>query len=215
MSKRACEPILKPHVVVLALASLGGGERWVDTEDIAVRARQLAPEAFSWRKYPEQVDLDGVRVALYDAAKERFGHLVTGSVRSGWSLTPAGVEWVKRQGPSVERLLGGRVGSWRRDERRAETRKRALERARVRRLAAWRLWEAGRPVSQRQAAEVFRVDSETPRRQIHLKVQRMTELLGEDPSVGAFVRQMAVVVTGPTRLTKRVRRKGGQRDRRD
>lgn len=201
------DAVLKPHVVVLALASLGGAERWVDTEDVAVRARELAPAAFSWRKYPEQIDLDGVRVALYDAAKESYGHLVEGSVRSGWSLTPAGVEWAKREGPLVERRLARRTGPRRRDEQRSETRKHALERGRIRKLAAWRLWEGRHPVEPRQAEAVFRVDSETPRHEVHLKVQRLVELLGADPSVGSFIHEMAALVTGPTWVAQR-RNKG-------
>ncbi len=207
MRRGKVDAVLKPHVVVLALAELGGAGRWVDTEDVAVRARELAPEAFSWRKYPEQIDLDGVRVALHDAAKPRYGGLVEGSVRSGWSLTLAGVEWVKHEGPSVQRRLTRRSAPARRDEQRAETRKRALERGRIRRLVAWRLWEAGRAVDLRQAEAVFRVDSETPRRDIHLKVQRMVELLGEDPSVGPFVHAMARAVAGPAKPSRRRRTK--------
>lgn len=185
----------KPHVAVLALADLGGAERWVDTEDIAVRARELAPEAFSWRKYPDQIDLDGVRVALYDAAKPTYGKLVEGSVRTGWSLSPAGVEWGRRNGRSVRRSLGTREPA-RRDEQRAETRKRALERGRIRRLVAWKAWSAGLVVDRRQAAAVFRIDSETPGREVHLKLQRMIDLLGEDPELGQFVGEMARIVRG-------------------
>lgn len=200
--------IRKPHVVVLALADLQGARRWVDTEDIAVRARDLAPGAFSWRKYPEQIDLDGVRVALHDAAKPRYGLLVEGSVRTGWSLTLAGVEWVKTDGRAIRARLAGASSPGRRDELRVETRKRALERGRIRRLAGWRLWTAGRPVGQRQAQAVFRIDSETPARDVHLKVQRIIDLLGEDASVGPFVHEMARITAG--RSTPE-RRRGGSR----
>jgi len=191
------EGVRKPHVVALALAELGGAGRWIDTEDIAVRARELAPEAFSWRKYPEQIDLDGVRVALHDAGKPRYGSLVEGSVKTGWSLTLAGVEWAKEHGASIRRALTGRARPARRDELRVETRKRALERGRIKRLVAWRLWEAGLAVEPHQAEAVFRVDSETPRRDVHLKVQRMIDLLADDPTVGSFVRDMAELVSGP------------------
>lgn len=203
--------IRKPHVVVLALAELGGAERWVDTEDIAVRARALAPSAFSWRKYPDQIDLDGVRVALHDAAKARYGGLVRGSVRSGWSLTPAGVEWAKSDGLAIRGRLSPAMVPRRRDDQRSETKKRALERGRVKRLTAWRLWQAGRRIAPRQAAAVFRVDSETPARDVHLKVQRMMEILGDDPDVGGFVRQMAALTTGERRAgrTNRGRRGAG------
>ncbi len=197
--------VRKWQVVVLALADLRGARSWVDTEDIAMRARELAPAAFSWRKYPEQIDLDGVRVALTDAAKAANGHLVEGSVRSGWSLTLGGVRWVKANGRGLRRRLGSRVPA-RRDEQRAETRKRALERGRVRRLLAWQAWTTGREVGFRQAQAVFRVDSETPQRDVHLKVQRMLELLGEDPDVGAFVGEMAEIVMGPPRRPSRSRR---------
>jgi hypothetical protein len=203
--------VSKPHVVVLALADVGGAGRWVDTEDIAVRARELAPAAFSWRKYAEQIDLDGVRVALYDAAKERWGRLVEGSVRSGWSLTAAGVAWVRAEGVLVRARLAGAAEPARRDEQRAETRKRALERGRIRQLEAWRLWEAGRRIGRRQAEAVFRVDSDTPRRDIHLKVQRMTALLGEDPAMGPFVREMASLVAEQTDGKRGLERRAGAR----
>ncbi len=204
--------VRRPHVVVLALAELGGAGRWVDTEDIAVRANQLAPGAFTWRKYPEQIDLDGVRVALHDAAKDRYGHLVEGSVRSGWSLTLAGVEWVKTEGVAIRRHLTRRTGPVRRDEQRVETKKRALERGRIRRLAAWRLWEERRPIARHQAEAVFRIDSETPERDIHIKVHRMVALLGDDTLFGPFVRDMAARVIRETQTARReTKRRGGSR----
>jgi len=183
----------KPEVVLLALADLGGARKRVDTEDVAIRARELAPEAFSWRKYPEHVDLDGVRVALHDAAKASFGSLLEGSVQLGWSLTPAGVEWVKKNRRRLRAHLVRKRPS-RRDEQRAETRKRALERGRIRRSGAWRLWTGGLVVPGAEARAVFRIDSETPRRDVHLKVQRIAELLGEDPDLGAFVAAMGHLV---------------------
>jgi hypothetical protein len=204
--------VRKPHVAVLALADLGGARMWVDTEDIAMRARELAPTAFSWRKYPDQIDLDGVRVALHDAAKPAYGRLVEGSVRTGWSLTLQGVRWVKGSGRTVRSRLVTRSPA-RRDEQRVETRKRALERGRIRRLVVWQAWTSGLPVELRQAQGVFRVDSETPKRDVHLKVQRIVELLGEDPDVGPFVGAMADIVLGIRRRTPPARRAkpGGRR----
>lgn len=204
------QPARKAHVVVLALADLGGAGRWVDTEDVAVRARELAPQAFSWRKYPEQIDLDGTRVALHDAAKLSYGQLVEGSVRTGWSLTIVGVDWVKKNGAAVRDQLAGASGPERRDQYRVETRKRALERGRIKRLTAWRLWSAGRPIGERHASAVFRVDSETPPRDVHLKVQRMLELLSGDPAVGHFILEMARLVThGRGGVRERSRGRGG------
>src|SRR6476659_8785306 len=88
----------KVEVIVLALNDAGGRTGSVDTEDVAVFAHRLAPSAFSWRKYPEQINLDSVRVTLTDAAKEKYGRLVAGSLRDGWHLTPAGASWIEAEG---------------------------------------------------------------------------------------------------------------------
>ena len=37
---------------------LGGETRRVDTEDIAVKANELAPGRFAWKKYPDQINLE-------------------------------------------------------------------------------------------------------------------------------------------------------------
>src|SRR6266550_293762 len=74
----------------------GGATKLVHTEDLAVRAFQLAPQRFCWRKYPERIDLDIARVSLTDAAKDKNGALVQGSKDSGWSLTQAGTQWVEQ-----------------------------------------------------------------------------------------------------------------------
>ena len=81
----------KVEVVLLALANLGAESEPVDTEDVAMEAYRLAPEAFSWRRYPEQVDLDSVRVTLFDACKTKYGERAGGSVRRGWHLTANGL----------------------------------------------------------------------------------------------------------------------------
>jgi hypothetical protein len=77
-------------VVVVALSLLGGDRHQVDTEDIAVRAQEIAPGRFVWRKYPQQINLELVRVALSDGKKREYGSLVLGSGNKGWMLTDAG-----------------------------------------------------------------------------------------------------------------------------
>ena len=46
------------EMVTLAVYRLGGAQRAVDTEDVAVEAHKLAPGRFSWRKYPDQINLE-------------------------------------------------------------------------------------------------------------------------------------------------------------
>src|SRR4051794_31005847 len=75
---------------LLALYDLGGGRRAVDTEDIAMRAAQVAPKLFRWKKYPEQIDLEAVRLGL-KGNKAHSPPYVTGSIRTGWQLTVDGL----------------------------------------------------------------------------------------------------------------------------
>lgn len=80
------------HIAVLALFHLGAIDRAIDTEDLAMKVVELAPGRFRWKKYPEQIDLEAVRLAVKDLRHDSVP-LVTGSMRNGWMLTPNGVTW--------------------------------------------------------------------------------------------------------------------------
>jgi hypothetical protein len=102
-------------IVLYALFKLGGAERKVHTEHIAVECFKLSKERFSWRlpEYRDLADKELVRVALMDAAKDKYGRLAVGrsgieSVSKeldGWSLTPSGAKWVVKQKERVESIL--------------------------------------------------------------------------------------------------------------
>ena len=57
-------------MVIFAVYLLGGGQKFVDTEDIAKKADQMSPGNFSWRKYQDQINLELIRVFLSNAKKE-------------------------------------------------------------------------------------------------------------------------------------------------
>lgn len=97
------------EITVYILHTLGGGLRLIPTEDIARRCFEIAPDSFSWTKYPQYPDKDVVRSALVDARKEKNGVLVrgragrgkgqsgrtnVGPAADGWSLTPEGARWI-------------------------------------------------------------------------------------------------------------------------
>jgi hypothetical protein len=52
------------ELVVLATYLAGGAKAVSDTEDIAVKANELAPGRFTWRKYADQINIDTVRKRL-------------------------------------------------------------------------------------------------------------------------------------------------------
>lgn len=83
------------QLVTIALGNLDGHEKPVDSEDVAVHVNELAPGKFTWRKYPEYIDLQVVNQSLQDARRERNGSLVTGSSSKGWMLSANGMEWFK------------------------------------------------------------------------------------------------------------------------
>jgi hypothetical protein len=85
---------LANHEIVVLAAYLAGAESTLaDTEDIAVKANELAPGRFSWRKYKEQINIDAVRKRLWDATKSEKGAYLIGSEKGGWRLTKAGFDF--------------------------------------------------------------------------------------------------------------------------
>lgn len=175
------------EVVAFALFVLGGDQRRVDTEDIAVKAHELAPGRFSWRKYPDQINLELVRVFLSDAKKPDSRALVVGAGRTGWSLTARGVKWaasVKKHGPASkfdrDRSLS-RAGS-------VDANRRKQERERLNRTAAWIHWNAGETApSETEAREVFRIDSYSDATLQQAKLARLRGLFTEDAPLSRFL----------------------------
>lgn len=78
------------ELVVVAAFLVGAQNEPADTEDIAVKANELAPGRFAWRKYKDQINIEAVRKRLWDAAKLEKGGLLIGSEKTGWRLTKAG-----------------------------------------------------------------------------------------------------------------------------
>ena len=106
-------------VALFALYRRGGAQRPIETEDIALECWTLAPEKFSWKKYPEYPESEPARSALFDAAKPKYGKLVRGrNKRTGWMLTVAGIDYVRARLKGLEPLASGekKVVSQRREQ---------------------------------------------------------------------------------------------------
>ena len=105
------------EIVTYAIALLGGIDRPVHLEKVAVKSYELAPGAFRWDldEFSSYIDKDKVRVSLTDAEKDVKGALVrgVGQTRGGrtkrtdlWRLTAAGVAWVASNRPVIEEATG-------------------------------------------------------------------------------------------------------------
>jgi hypothetical protein len=114
MKEQKLDKLSDKDIVLYALYILGGWQKRVHTEDIALKCYQIAPSKFSWVKYPEYPDLAPARFALEAAKKPKYGALVEGeserkrTVKSvgGWILTAEGIKWIKVNKPRIEQYLG-------------------------------------------------------------------------------------------------------------
>src|SRR6266487_3222537 len=78
-SREKSSNLANHEIVTIALLLCGGDARSIDTEDIAVKANEIAPGRFAWRKYPDQINIDTVRKRRWDARKDTKGRFVFGS----------------------------------------------------------------------------------------------------------------------------------------
>jgi len=180
-------------VVVMAVHLLGGQQRAIDTEDIAVRSHELAPGMFAWRKYPQQINLELVRVVLSNAKKTQYGTLLHGSGRDGWRLTALGLDWVDKTG---QRLLADGM-TWDQTRRHAgsvDARRSDREAARIRNSSAWKSWVDDGYVSVADARSLFRIDSYSNVGMAETKMVRLLSLFEGEDDVANFLRIAAKLV---------------------
>lgn len=190
--------VTHPQVVTIAVFLLGGADRFIDTEDVAIKAASIAPGRFGWRKYPEQINLELVRVYLSDAKKAAHGGLIDGSGRRGWTLTVAGLRFAA---PIARTLVGGELA---RDPNEAQggsisQARRDRERRRIQQTVAWTSWSRDKKtmISVSVAQEVFRIDSYVSNDLAQVKIERLRKLFVEDGHLTAFLNDMAQLIALP------------------
>ena len=81
------------EIVTWAVYLIGGDQGYVDTEDVAMKANELAPGRFTWVKYIDQINIEKVRTSLSDAKKEKYGKLLVGKHIEGWMLSQYGLQY--------------------------------------------------------------------------------------------------------------------------
>jgi hypothetical protein len=181
------------EIVTIVVYLLGGESLPVDTEDVAVRANEIAPGRFLWRKYPDQINIENVRTFLKDATRPKNGGYLAGSGRRGWLLTEAGREFAKvrvndLRGVDLSREpLSQKERTWRRGER-----------ARMLAEEAFRKFQEGGTdaVSSREAEAFFRVDDYVVGKARERKIVRVVNTFGDDPELGSAVKELAAKVRG-------------------
>jgi hypothetical protein len=104
---------------------VGAQKSSADTEDIAIKANELAPGRFSWRKYKDQINIDTVRKRLWDATKADKGAYLIGSEKTGWHLTKVGFDFARRK---IRRAVSADLRKQRKSQHEAVSHTRELRR---------------------------------------------------------------------------------------
>ena len=178
-------------IVVLAVYAVGGADRYVDTEDVAIQAASIAPGRFSWRKYKEQINIDTVRKRLWDAAKNKDSPFLLGSEKEGWLLTEAGLDFCRI---NVDRLESENLQRTRQSQR--EQTWTTRERARMVHEAAFEKWSSGQSdqITPVEAERLFRIDDYVIGKARELRLKRALDTFANDPVLGSAIRGVSKLV---------------------
>lgn len=180
------------EIVTIAVYLQRGDIQAIDTEDVAIKAAEIAPGRFAWRKYPEQVNLDAVRKRLWDACRQDKGGYLVGSEKDGWRLTDAGTKFADENASRLDVLSERRPLSLR------EKRWRSRERERMLASEAFAIFVSGEAVrlGEADAKKFFRIDEHVGMQQREARVERALVFFGDDPDLGDLVRMMADLTIG-------------------
>ena len=113
MAQGKAEALTDKDIVLYAVYLLGGWQKRVHTEDVALKCYKIASSKFSWVKYPQYPDLAPARFALETAKKAKYGELVKGESErkrtlesiGGWMLTANGIQWIRTNRSRIEQCL--------------------------------------------------------------------------------------------------------------
>ncbi len=176
------------EIVTLAVYLIGGDTQYVDTEDVAVKANEIAPSRFTWRKYPDQINIENVRAFLSDAKKDKNGGFLKGAGKDGWLLTENGVAFAQARLTSLEHVDLSR-------ERLSAKDRRWLQHERTRMLSseAFEKFSAGMhdAITLQEAESFFRLDVYVTGNAREDKIIRALNAFGNDPQLGVAVKALA------------------------
>lgn len=181
------------EIVTIAVFLLGGDTANVDTEDVAVKANEIAPGRFVWRKYKDQINIDTVRKRLWDATKKEKGGFLVGTEKNGWLLTPEGVRFAQAKVPKVKAPLATknrfnfRETQWIRRERSRMLESDVLAKVQTQGIDS---------ITNQEAEAFFRIDDYVVGDLRRRKLLKILNALGDDPKLGESLKAIATRVRG-------------------
>ncbi len=177
------------EIVTLAVYLTGGISSYVDTEDVAIKANEIAPGRFAWRKYPEQINIANVEKRLYDA-KIKAGYLL-GTRKKGWILSENGLVVSKKTNKDLKNLDVSRMPANKR-----ERVWRNRERERMLSSAAYEKYTIGKreEITTLEAEAFFRVNDYVTGVARKERLVRVQNAFRNDPLLRAIMNDLVKVV---------------------
>lgn len=193
MATKEQKQFFNPQIVAIAAYLLGGKSKFIDIEDIALKAYELAPERFSWRTHPDWIDLGTIRDACSDAKKEKSGSLLVGTPSKGYMVTAEGVDFAKKE----RRYLEGAKSK----KERVSKQDRALasrEKTRLMTTAAFEKYANGdiQSITKEDAEAFFRLDDYIVGSSRLQKIDRLQNMFSDDSDLGTLVKHLAAMLKG-------------------
>jgi hypothetical protein len=186
------QTLTNQEVVVVAAFLVGAKKEAADTEDIAVKANEIAPGRFTWLKYKDQINIDRVRKRLWDAAKSDKGAFLIGSEKSGWRLTKAGLDFVRR----VTRKGAAPKQEQREASSQTERAARTREIHRMMSETAFLKIKEGKAdlISKADAERFFRIDDYVTGKSRTAKIERFRIMVARNKELSAAIDVLAKLV---------------------
>lgn len=107
LTERSKGAVSTLDLVLFALLTCDGDQRFVATDEVAIQAFRLFPLKFCWDTLAHLPNWDRVRQWLSEAKKDKHGTLVEGSAadrKEGWKLTANGIRRLRFKQSSFQGL---------------------------------------------------------------------------------------------------------------
>lgn len=187
-TRQANKALSNIEILMSAIYLLGGETHFVDTEDVAVKANEIAPGRFTWVKYPDQINIHNVMTHLWDAKSDRKGSLILGSEKEGWMLTSSGLQLAQRR-------IGALGENTRERKKLSATEQKWVrgERVRILKSEAYHKFvnKGADSVTYDEAEAFFRLNSYVVGNARVRKIVRVVNAFGDDPELGHAVQALA------------------------
>jgi hypothetical protein len=177
--------------VTLVVYLLGGESEYLDTEDIAIKANELGAGCFSWKKYPDQINIELVRVSLSNAKKQEYGSYIIGSTKTGWQLSQKGLNFCRKRLKDLEEIdISPQLSP---EPNAREMVWQSREKSRMLTSPALAIFNSKGidAVTEQEAEAFFRIDDYVTGTARTRKLSRIMDTFGNDSDLGKAIRALA------------------------